>query len=58
MNVGQSDVLMSRLCVFVCACVCVCVCVDGRVGGGQETLRVQEREGKEDTVGQMENTRG
>ena len=26
MNVGQSDVLMSRLCVcvFVSACVCVC----------------------------------
>jgi len=23
MNVGQSDVLMSRLCVCVCVCVCV-----------------------------------
>ena len=43
---------------YMCMCLCVCVCVDGRVGGGQETLRVQEREGKEDTVGQMENTRG
>ena len=27
MNVGQSDVLMSRLCVCVCLYVCVCVCV-------------------------------
>ena len=44
--------------IYVHVFVCVCVCVDGRVGGGQETLRVQEREGKEDMVGQMENTRG
>lgn len=47
-----------HVCTHICACVRVCVCVDGRVGGGQETLRVQEREGKEDMVGQMENTRG
>ena len=46
------------MCVHIYVHVFVCVCVDGRVGGGQETLRVQEREGKEDTVGQMENTRG
>lgn len=44
--------------IYVHMFVCVCVCVDGRVGEGQETLRVQEREGKEDSVGQMENTRG
>ena len=44
MNVGQSDVLMSRLCVcvFVSACVCVCEFVVSliiRSRGSNHTLK-------------------